>query len=388
MRSRCKAGILSIFAVLLLIGAATPAGAAETTSSEIVIVRPGDVLEDDLYAAAVRVIVEGEIDGDLVVFAAEDVVITGSVTGSVTAIAPTVRVDGTIGGSLRVAASQLSVGGEIRDDLVVAGLKAALEPGSRVGADILAWVSELRTAGMILGDLGGTQRTLRLGGSIQGEVDVSAGRVSIAEGTSVTGDLAYRSERDAVGLDGAEVGGSVVHRTPLPPNIRVRALGLFGRSMLVLFVALSALGISYLWPERTRAAADRLRASPVRNWLTGASILFSPAMLLAIAGVILILAPPATALPLMVVLVPMMLAVIGVALVAAVAATAPASVKIGGWISGKLDLFGAVLVGALVAGVIWLVPVVGWLVPILLLPWGLGGWLRSMGADAISETSA
>ncbi|MBW3666142.1 MAG: hypothetical protein KY394_00965 [Actinobacteria bacterium] len=373
----------------LMAGAAAPAMAAETTSSEIVIVRPGDVVQDDLYAAAVRVIVEGEIDGDLVVFAAEDVVVTGTVTGSVTAIAPTVQVDGTVGESIRAVGSDIRIGGDVGDDLVLVGVGAVLDPASRVGGDLLAWVSELSTSGSIEGDLGGSQRRLRLGGSVGGEIDVSVGRLTVADSASVSGDLGYRSEREAEGLERVEVGGSVVHRTPLPPNIRVRALGLFGRLLVVLFMALSAMVIAYLWPERVGAAVDRLGHSPVRNWLVGASILFSPLLLLAVAAVILALAPPAAALPLLVVLVPMMLAVLGVALVAAVAAAAPAAGRIGGVLRRRLDLFGAVLVGSLVAGIVWLLPVIGWLVPLVLLPWGLGSWLRSAGEPTpVARTTA
>lgn len=209
----------ALLAVTWLLGVgAAPALAAETTTSEIVIVRPGDVVDDDLYAAAVRVLIEGEVNGDLVVLAAEEVVIMGTVTGSVIAVAPTVEVDGTVGGSLRSVASDLRVGGEVGGDVVAGGLDVALEPGSRGGGDVLVWASALTTSGVIEGDLGGSQRRLRLGGSVGGEVDISVDRLTIADSVSVTGDLGYRSEREAEGIERAEVGGSVVHRTPLPPQ--------------------------------------------------------------------------------------------------------------------------------------------------------------------------
>jgi cytoskeletal protein CcmA (bactofilin family) len=386
-RGTWPAALLVLF--WLLAGVAAPALGAETTGSEIVIVRPGDVVDDDLYAAAVRVLIEGVVNGDLVAFAAEEVVITGTVNGSVTVVAPTVRVEGTVAESLRSVASDLRVGGEIGGDLVAGGLDLALDPGSQVGGDVLVWVSMLTTSGRIEGDLGGTQRRLRLGGSVGGEVDVSVGRLTIPDSVSVTGDLGYRSARAAAGLEGAEVGGYVVHRTPLPPNIRLRALDVFGRFLVVLFMAMSAMVIAYVWPERVRAAVGRLRESPLRNWLLGASLLFSPLLLLAVAAVVLSLAPPAAGLPLLVVMVPVMLAILGLALVAVVVAAVPAAARLGALVSARLDLFGAVLAGSLLAGIVWLLPTIGWLVPLVLLPWGLGGWLRS-GVDRapVPETTA
>lgn len=388
MPSPSKAATLFLF-TSLIVGVAAPAMAAETTSSEIVIVRPEDVVPDDLYAAAVRVIVEGVVDGDLIVFAAEDVVISGSVTGTVTAIAPTVTIDGSVGESVRAVASDIQVEGEIGEDLVAVGIDTVLGTESRVGGDVLAWVSGLALSGSVEGDLSGSQRRLQLGGTVAGEVDVSVGRLTVADSASVGGDLGYRSDREGAGLERAEVGGSVVHRSPLPPNIRVRALGLFGRLLLVLFLSMSALVIAYLWPERVRAAIERLERSPVRSWLVGASILLSPMLVLAIAGVILALAPPAAGFPLLAALVPLLLALLGIVLVAAVAAAVPAAGKAGALVFKRLDLLAAVLVGSVGAGILWLMPVIGWLVPVVLLPLGLGGWLGSGGdSSSVPETAA
>lgn len=363
--------------------------AAETTSSEIVIIRPGNEIQDDLYAGALRVIVEGEIDGDLVVFAAEELVIEGTVTGSVTAVAPTVRVDGTIDGSLRVVGGDVRVGGEVGGDLVVAGFEVDLGTGSRIGGDVLAWVADLDAEGEIGGDIGGSQRALRLSGSVGGEVDVSVGTFVVSGPLSVRGDLAFRSDSEAEGLSQAEVGGSVVHRVPLPPNIRVRSFGLFSRLMVILFLGVSALIAAYLWPERTRAAIDEVGGSPWRSWLLGAPILFSPLLVAAAAAAIVVLAPATAALPLLLVLVPVLLALLGLALAVSVAAGVPAVGRLGAVLWRGSDLYGSVLTGTVVAGLVWLIPLIGWLVPLVLLPLGLGGWLRSLTrSPSVSDAPA
>jgi hypothetical protein len=44
-------------------------------------------------------------------------------------------------------------------------------------------------------------------------------------------------------------------------------------------------------------------------------------------------------------------------------------------------MFGAIAVGSLLAGILWMVPLLGWIVPLVILPWGLGAWLLSFKVE-------
>jgi cytoskeletal protein CcmA (bactofilin family) len=366
-----------------------PASAAETASSEIVIIQPDDVVEDDLYAGSIRVLVQGEIRGDLVVAAVEEVVIEGTVTGTVTAVAPRILVDGTVGGSVRAAGGEVRIRGDVGGDLVAAAVSTHLEPGSIVSGDVLVWAGDLSTAGVIGEDLEGSQRALHLGGSIDGEVDVSVGTLIVSEGLQVHGDLAFRSESEGEGLADAEVGGSVVHRRPLAANIRVRAVGLFGRLILIMFLSVSALVAAYLFPRRTEAATAAVAKAPLACWLIGAALLLFPLVVTAVVVAVLAIAPPASALSLALVSLPLLLALFGLVLALCVPAGVPAVGRLGMILRRRSDLYGAVLLGSAVAGLLWLVPLLGWLVPLVVLPLGLGGWLRSASpTTAISDPAA
>lgn len=355
---------------------ALPAMAAETANSEFVIIREGDVVADDLYAGAIRVVVEGRIDGDLIAFAAEEVVINGSVGGSVVAVTPTVTVGGSVDGSLRTVASSVTVDGRVEGDLVATGLDLELGPDSSVNGEVLAWVWTMRSLGEV-GELSGTQRTLELGGSVDADVDVSVDRLRIVAPLAVGGDLGFRSENDAEGLDHATVVGVVVDKEPLPPNIRVRALMLFARFLVVLFLTIAALTVSWGWPHRTRAAMDAVRRAPLRSWGTGALVVFSPLILVALAALIVALAPAAASFPLLLIFAPLILATIGVVGAVSLVAGVPAV----GWLGSKLfprrSVHVAVLVGSSIAGVVWFLPILAWLIPIALLPLGLGAWSRA-----------
>lgn len=380
MRSPSRPVALFLLAGALLVSGAAPALAAETANSEFVIIRPGDVLDDDLYAGAVKVSVEGTIEGDLIAFAAEEVVIDGLVTGSVFAMAPRVTINGTVEGALRVTSGSLEVNGAVGRDVVGVVLRADFGPDSKVGRDLLVWAVSMSALGHVGRDVLGTQNSLSLAGSIDGDVDVSVGRLEIVDDLTVAGDLDYRSSTEAEGLENADVGGTIVRKTPLPPNIRVRALGLFGRFLVVVFLTITALGVAYGWPRRTRLAVERVGSSPLRSWGAGATLMLSPFLLSAAAAVVVALAPASASFPLLTILLPVVLAAIGMVFALSLVAGIPAAARLGTYLSKKLDLNGAVLLGSTVVGLVWLVPLIGWLVPFLVLPLGMGGWMLSWKA--------
>jgi hypothetical protein len=364
---------------------ATPVLAAETSNSEFVIIREDDVFPDDLYAGAIRVTVDGTLDGDLVAFAAEEIVINGTVTGSVIAVTPHLTVNGEVGESLRVTGNRLEIAGQIEGDVVGAVVNARLVAESEVGGEVLMWAWNADVMGAIGRDLTGTQRNLELSGEIGGDVEISVARLEIVDDLTVGGDLGYRSDGDAEGLDRATVAGAVVAETPLPPNLRVRALGLLGRFLVIMFLSIAALSVVYAWPRRSSRAIAGAGQSPVRKWLKGASILFSPIIAMALTGVVLGLAPAAAALPLLAVFVPVILALVGLAFALSLVAGTPVAGWLGGVVFKNLDLYGAILAGSLLIGVVWYVPILGWIAPLIVLPWGLGSWMGAGGQSVEAD---
>jgi cytoskeletal protein CcmA (bactofilin family) len=387
MRSRSDWLLAASIGVALVFAIATPAPAAETSNSEFVIIQEDETFPDDLYAGAIRVVVDGTLDGDLIAFAAEEIVINGVVTGSVPALSPKVTLKGEVTGSLRMTGNRLDVEGDVGGDVVAAVVSARLAPSSRVDGDVLLWAWDATALGSIGMDLTGTQRNLALAGSIDGDVDVSVTSLTIVDSLTVSGDLGYRSEAEAVGLDMAEVGGVVVDKEVLPPNLRVRAIGLLGRILITIILSVAALSAAYGWPRRTERAIGEAGRNPIGQWLRGALVLFSPLIAAGVTALVLGLAPAAVAFPLLALLVPVILALAGVVLALAVVAGAPIAGWVGGVVFKRLDRYGAILAGSLMIGVIWWIPIVGWIVPLIVLPWGLGAWMRSWRAQSSEDSS-
>ncbi len=385
MRYRYRALALGALTTCIFLGPGGTASAAEVSSSDIVIITEGDTVTGDLYATGLRILVEGVVDGDLVAFAAEEVLISGEVTGSVIAIAPKVMIEGTVGGSLRVSARDLQVTGDIGRDVVAAVLDAGLGPDSEVAGDVVAWALDLTAGGEIGGDLEGSQRRVALEGEVRGDVDVSVGQLNITGPLSVGGDLDYRSAEEASGLDEATVGGAVVHKTPVPPNIRIRALGLLTRLLVVLGLTAAALLLAWGWPERTARAGERAAARPFKAFLRGGLITVIPLLIAGIAVLVVAVAPASASLPLLAIFVPLVVVTLGLVLALCLVAGAPAVLVVGGLVPGKRGMFGGVAVGSLVAAVLWMLPVVGWIVPLVIVPWGLGAWILSFRDEDVPQ---
>ena len=382
MRCLSRRALLGAGVVGVVLTMALPAAAAETSNAEFVIIQEDDVFPEDLYAGAIRVVVDGTLAGDLVAFAAEDVVITGTVTGSVTAIAPSVRVEGNVEGSLRVSGTRVEINGTVDGDVVAAVFGAELGSESRVGGDVLIWGWDVSALGSVGGDIMGSQRNLELAGSVEGDVDVAVDRLTVVGPLEVGGDFGYRSANEAEGLEQVTAGGTIVDKEPLPPNIRVRALTLLGRFMVVLFLSIAALTAAYGWPSRTSRAIAEVSRRPLRRWLAGAVVVFSPIIAIAVTALIVGLAPAAAAFPLLVVLIPLILALFGLSFALALIAGAPVAGWIGGVLFRRFEIYGAILTGSVLVGVIWYLPWLGFLVPLLVLPLGLGAWMATWRQDA------
>lgn len=386
MRSRSRTAAALIVGAAYVLLPALPASAAETESSELVIITESDVVSDDLYAVANRVIIRGHVDGDVVAIAAQDVRIEGVVTGSVTAIGASVAVTGSIGGSLRATAGSVAISGEVAKDVVVAVGSFSTTSGSVIGGDIVLWAWKAVVLGSVGGGLEGFQRRTELAGEILGDVEISAPHVSVTGDLHIGGDLGYRSKDVASGLDRAEVDGVVVQKEPTPLNIRLRALRLVARVLVVMMLTAVALLVAWGWPERTQRALDAFRNDPFRSFLKGGLLMFSPILLAGLSILLFSLAPTNAALPLMIVLGPLIAGTFGLVVLLALGAGIPMVAWLGNLVARKATIFGAIVAGSAVVGFIWLVPLVGWLVPLVFLTGGFGAWMGAFSSRGSVES--
>ncbi len=356
---------------------------ADVATADVVLVREGDVVDEDLYALANRVVVEGVVAGDLVV-AANEVRITGRVDGDLVGVAGSAIIGGEVGGSVRLASGEVVADGTIGEDLVMLVGNASLD--GQVGRDLLALAGQVGLQGEVGRDVRGQFGTLRLGGRVGRNVEVAVGGrplcgpfsglqmcretgLVVGAGAQVGGDVAYRSSQPASVSGAAEVDGRVIRRGELPANVRVRAAGRVLSVLVFLAFVVTGLVLLALLPRIGTGAVRAARFHPWRSGLLGLAVLVVLPFLAVLAAVTVVGLPVA-------------LILVALWILGLFAGPVPAVAALGNrLLGGRGSRFGGFLLGSVVWGLLRLIPVVGAIVYGLTLLWGLGAWASGVGAD-------
>jgi cytoskeletal protein CcmA (bactofilin family) len=220
-----------VIMVLLLIVVA-PVSAAERRSGDRVVVGAGEVVVDDLYAAADTVTIDGTVKGDLIA-AASQIVVNGTIEGDVLAVGQALVINGTVGDDLRAAgtAIQFRPRARIGDDALSAASSIEQQANGTIGGDAYLAASQALLAGMTHGELQGVFAALALRGTIERDVNVAVGArdggVVIAPWTTGTG-IATPAVPAGLTVDhGARIGGTLTYNSPqnatIDPAARIAA---------------------------------------------------------------------------------------------------------------------------------------------------------------------
>ena len=346
--------------------------AAEVTQSDFVLVREGEVVEEDLMAAGNRIQVDGRIEGDLVAAAFEEVVVNGIVTGDVTAVSTRITINGEVGGSVRAVSRFLTIGGSVADDVFAGAWTVQLDGSGTVGRDLTVFGRSGDLAGSVERDIRGRYADLTLGAKVEGSVEITVGSLLIGPTTEVAGEIGYRSRREAV-VEVADP-GELIHRFPLAPNIRVRALQVLTLSILWLFLFAGGLIAIRIWPERLDRATHAARRI-VPTWLAGFGAAISPLLVVGVLGLLLSFTPASAGLPLAIVFLPFAVGLGGLVLMASLAGIVPVAAALGRRVRMNASLPGGFVLGMIMLALLILVPVLRWLVLAAAIPLGLGAWL-------------
>jgi cytoskeletal protein CcmA (bactofilin family) len=256
--------IAALFAWLPL-----PAAAADLRQGTDVTVARTETVNDDIYAGAGTINIEGTVNGN-VIAGGGTISVSGSITRDLIVGGGTINVTGHVGGSIIAAGGNLTINGAVAQDIVVTGGTIDIGSGATIGRDLvvtggMATVSApvTRRVQMSAGNL--TLKN-RVGGDVRGRVDHLK-----LDGAQIAGNLDYTSSNSVDLANGARVAGTTTRHTPT--DGRDASNGFLGwLRELIGFFALGLLLI-FLLPGVSARAIDRLRAQPWPSLGIGAAIL-------------------------------------------------------------------------------------------------------------------
>lgn len=289
--------VLAAASALILVGAVY---AAEFRGKDEVIIGADEVINDDLYVGARRLIVDGTIRGDLIA-GAQEIIINGAVEGDVFAAAQYVTVNGTVGDSAVVAAMTLSLnsGASVGYNVMFAGFGLDAKRDSQVGHDVLVAGYQAQLNGGIDQDVRAGLGALEVRGQVGRDVNATVGEADeefgpwfffpgipvspidpglrIGEGAVIGGELRYTSRSAGAIAAGAEIQGGVTRELPAGGEAGEAAGGPDTTTILGLtilswiartigtIIALLIVGGLVLWllPEAVYRATEILEAKPL-----------------------------------------------------------------------------------------------------------------------------
>lgn len=161
----------------VLLALAGSAMAATFESADRVTIERDRTVNDDLYLAGQRVVVQGTVNGDLFV-AAESFILEGRVTGDVTVMGDALEFYGAIGDDLRVAGAAVHIDTDVGGDVFAAGASVHLTRGSTVSGDLYAAGGQVLHAGTATGNAGLAAGAVRIEGGVGGNLFVTVGEGS------------------------------------------------------------------------------------------------------------------------------------------------------------------------------------------------------------------
>ncbi len=206
-------------AVLLFMGLAiVPARAVEFRNGDLVVIEAGEVIDDDLFIAAQRVVVNGTVNGDLWI-STSDAQVDGTVDGSVFFAGRALRLGGNVTGSVYSAGATVTMGpaARVARNVYFAGFALRVEAGAVVGRDVLAAGNQALVEGDVTRNLGFAGSALEISGSIGGDVQASVA----APGATTTMPPFSPPGAPAPAAPGirvaptARIGGRLTYRSPV-----------------------------------------------------------------------------------------------------------------------------------------------------------------------------
>ncbi|NOR85771.1 hypothetical protein GQ473_06660 [archaeon] len=265
-------------ALILVILFFTPqAFAAEIKADDIITISKGEIINDDLYATAEIILIEGGINGDLIA-AGGDIKIKGNVEDDIMAAGGMIHISGDIGDDIRVAGGNLIIDSDVPGDVFAAG--GNIDIFGNVDGDVFVAGGVIRINGDVDGGLNLTGGQIILGGTVGGDVLIMAENLELLPTAKIEGNLVYESENIANIDSDATINGEIKHIIP-----ELRKTNVWIYTSLFCFLAMLLVGLVFVrfYPKMSTNIIRSVDTMPWKSLGVG----FAAIILIPILSVIL-----------------------------------------------------------------------------------------------------
>jgi hypothetical protein len=369
-------GIMLMVSLLMLF-VVSPVMAADLRNGQTLTVASDEVINDDLYIAGGDIIINGTVNGDIFAVG-NSITINGVVNGGVSFGGQTATVNGKIANGLRFGGQSIVVNGEIGRDLVVGSAQLSLSNTGLIERSLVFASGTAQIDGSIGESITGAGSDVVLANEVGGDVTLKADKLTITSNAVIRGDIEYTSPSEANIQSGASISGSIAHLIPAkaePDVAKGLVAGIVGAAVwkVLSYAMILIIGIILILIARKRLN------------LMQAAIQKNPWQSLGWGAVVLI-GTPIAAIIVMITVIGLPLGLISLVLwgIALYLIQIPVSLLIGRLIirqNRELEspgvMIGALALGQLIICILRLIPVIGSIIGLLVIVFGLGTLITS-----------
>ena len=351
---------LLIGAGVLMAALLFSAGVAAAASNDVVI-RGAD---KTIYRAGENVTITGVVNGDIFCFG-RTVTIDAEVTGDVICAGQTVTVNGVVKGDVRVAGQTVKIGAQVERNGTLAAQDASLQSNGTIGGDIGVFSQSSSIDGTIGRDIKAGSENLTINNRVGRDAEAYVTKLVLINKAAVGGNVTYESPNQLYRDRDVVVGGKVTHRELERDKQEAGSVPMWLRAYFLLAKIVIGLTFVALLPQL------------FRRWNDVGTAQFGWAMM---AGFIAMFALPAIVLGAVMTFVGIPLALF--LIVAWLAALFPSMVLsmyfVGSRIIPRQHPLLIVTVGAVVLGILEMLPYVGFLFLLAAYLYGTGALLVNL----------
>lgn len=339
----------------------------EAVAAETSVLNRG-VVTNDYYAASQTVIVEGDINGDAFL-AGGNVIVGGTITGNLYVAGGMVNITGSVNNNVRAVGGVVNISGKVGGSVTVIGGTINLTDAAGVVGEVAAVGGRVFISSSTGREVAVLANWLTVDGVVERSVSVLANRVVLSSRAVIAGNVRVLSNNDLQIEPGAQITGTITRQplgrvspiepVPLDLNLLLFRLNFFFRFLNFLGSLLTGYILLWLLPTFTRRTAGRIMKFPWSSFWVGVVIF------LATPVVTILLAMTIIGLPLSAV-------ILALYLVAAYLSRFFVWLMIGELLLHFKGRGWSLFLGLIIFEAVLLIPVLGMLIFILTIVFGLG----------------
>lgn len=246
---------------------ASPTLATEFAVTNNYSVAKGQTVEDEQWISASIIHAEGTFHDDLFAVSGTELVLSGTYEGNLWGAAGTeAQLSGVCQRNARLAASTLRITGTIDGNLIAMANTISISTNSTITGNARLFGNQIIMEGSIDGSLTlSSLRTVTVSGNIQGDARITAPEIILTDDARIHGSLTYTTDRELIPSEDV-VGGKLERVAPESPYSTNRI-----RKHTMAFLAALITGIAFisLFPMSTAMASLLVRKSPLKCLLVG-----------------------------------------------------------------------------------------------------------------------